>query len=168
MGGLEIKPMTEADLPFLNRVRNECKDMLHDNRTFDLADTYEWFQNLDEDHKYFTIWYDDERVGYFRCKYFIEMSQVLEPEIHETRILEIGADIAPEHRGKGLAFKAYRLFLRHLKDIDWVELEVLGTNVVAYNLYKKLGFKSQSVSDHPRDGRFIPSIKMANWINNLR
>lgn len=55
----------------------------------------------------------------------------------------VGLDIIEEERGKGLAKAVYRklldeLFLQRRMECVW--LEVLATNTVAIELYKKLGF----------------------------
>ena len=122
-------PLSEEDLPFLIRVRNECKDLLHDNREFCIDQALAWMQNLKP--QFYVIWIGNIRVGYFRTSNYVG----------ET--LSIGADLAKEFRGRGLGYAAYRDFIPFIRrrfNLKKLTLEVLSSNARAIALYTKLGF----------------------------
>lgn len=124
-------PLTHEDLPFLIEVRNECRDSLHDNRVFTLAECEIWFRQTKPD--FHVIWCNGERIGYFR----------LSNHDLENGSIYIGADLRWHFRGRGLSRLAYEAFLPLLKDryhVSAVKLEVLTHNTVAHGLYQKLGF----------------------------
>ena len=119
-----IKKMKESDLIFFNEVRNECREMLHDTTEFSIDETISWFKNNKPD--YFTIFLKNKRAGYFRTsivkgKFFI------------------GMDLHKSQRGKGLAKKLYLEFFDMMEEQETFLL-VKKKNVIAYNLYKSLGF----------------------------
>lgn len=161
---IEFKIMTAEDLPFFLEVRNSAREFLHDNRIFSLEECQQWFDQLEYNKKYYLILYENKKIGYFRCcAYYTKDGKPA---------LIIGADLHEYWRGMGLAKDAYRKFIRLQMDQFpgrwlWVELEVLGNNLRAYNLYKDLGFHNTAVTDIIRDGRYIPSIKMGEWAVRL-
>jgi len=120
------------DLAFVNEVRNECAEYLHDPRTFTIDETLEWFKS---DPKFWIIWNDGERIGYFRTSNYT------------GKTAYVGADLHKDYRGKGYGYHSYLEFLPLLfkyYDLDAVFLEVLETNDRAKYLYNKLGFKEVS------------------------
>ena len=136
------------DLAFVNEVRNECAEYLHDPRTFTLEETRKWFKTKP---KWWIIWNNGERIGYFRTSN------------REERSMYIGADIHILHRGKGYGYQSYLEFLPLLfkyYDLDAVFLEVLETNDRAKYLYNKLGFKEVSREKILREGVYVYSILM--------
>lgn len=151
--------MTTEDLPFFLEVRNASREFLHDNREFTLEQCQKWFAELPAERRYLIIVHEGERIGYFRLW---EM-----PSFGLDLNVEIGADLAEVYRGKGLAREAYKTLLSQWPGLVFVRLEVLATNVRAYNLYRKLGFKNGLVTEVERDGRLIPSIHMFNFTKNM-
>lgn len=155
---IELRDMLQEDLPFMLEIRNECREMLHDNREFSLSEAQTWFASLPPDHKYYLLLFNNEPIGYFRTK---EKQGCI-------TTLEIGADLHKDFRGRGLAFEIYQFFLNSslAQSYSRLELEVLATNLVAYNLYRKLGFRCypEAVRDIIRDGRRIPSIAMYKYV----
>jgi RimJ/RimL family protein N-acetyltransferase len=124
-------PLTHEDLPFLIEVRNECRDSLHDNRIFTLAECEIWYREKKPD--FHVIRCDGERIGYFR----------LSNHDLENASIYIGADLHKRFRRRGLARLAYKAFLPLLKNryhVSVIKLEVLSHNTVAHGLYQKLGF----------------------------
>src|SRR3990167_820463 len=132
---IEIRTLEADDLSFLNSVRNECRRFLHDDSKFTLEETREWFKTVYGN--YYILEMNKQRIGYFRTN----------PQANRT--IQIGADLHKDFRGKGYAKKAYRKFFGQLKKkgYDKCTLEVLASNLVAYNLYIKLGFCSVRVID---------------------
>lgn len=134
-----IRPITEDDLGFVNVVRNQSREFLHDNREFSLDDTYYWYRTTKP--KWFIINLEDYNldmpIGYFRTKKL------------NSRIIEIGADIDPYFQGKGFGKKAYIQFINYLfneKKYQDITLEVLANNTKAYSLYRSLGFNVNNES----------------------
>ena len=119
-----IKKMKESDIPFFNEVRNECREMLHDTRYFDLESSLKWFKETKPE--YFTIFLNNKRIGYFRTSYI-------------KKIFFIGMDLHKNERGKGYAKKLYNQFFKKIKNKE-VHLLVKNKNIIAYNLYKSIGF----------------------------
>lgn len=146
------------DLSFLCKVRNlYAQDFLHDSRTFTISQTVEWFEKTKPD---FWIIKDidlqNQRIGYFR----------LSNHSTTNKNIYVGADIAPEFRGLGYAKKAYNTFIPWLfknYDLNKISLEVLSTNLVAIELYKKLGFVKEGVKRQEvlKGNVFVDSIIMS-------
>jgi GNAT superfamily N-acetyltransferase len=152
---ITFRPLSRDDVPFLTEVRNECAEQyLHTSAKFSVDDAYKWFDT--NKPMFHTILYNDEKIGYFRVTNYSEVN----------RNLYIGADLHKDYRGKSLAFEAYRLFIPFVikqYNLHKVSLEVLATNVRAYNLYLKLGFvhegaKRQEVNKHET---YIDSVVMS-------
>lgn len=147
-------PLTQADLPFLLEVRNECRELLHDNRAFTLAECTVWFRETKPD--FHIIKYDEQRVGYFR----------LSNHDQANASIDIGADFHERFRGRGLARRAYEAFLPLLKEqyqVSVARLEVLSHNTVAQGLYQRLGFVEIGRKERctVRNGVAVDSIVMA-------
>lgn len=128
---LVIEPLVLDDLPFLLEVRNGCRECLHDNRSFALAECQKWFLETRPD--FHIIRWGGERIGYFRLGR------------HDPReaSIYVGADLHERYRGRGLARAAYRAFLPWVKGryhVSRVRLEVLSHNRAALALYARLGF----------------------------
>lgn len=149
-----FEPLTHEDLPFLIAIRNECRDFLHDNRVFTLAQCETWFREKRPDLH--LIRYNAERIGYFR----------LSNHDPEHASIYVGADLHHRFRGRGLARLAYEEFLPLLKDrhhVSTAKLEVLSHNTVARKLYRKLGFVEidRKRGFTARNGVPVDSIVMA-------
>jgi GNAT superfamily N-acetyltransferase len=144
---IEIKPLTKSDLPFLNTLRNSCRNNLHDNTEYTLEQTIEWFNT--KNPQFYIVKLDRLDIAYIR-------TSLVDCELY------IGMDLLEEYRGKGFGVKIYNQFLEDLyKRDDWpVFLEVLSFNENAYRLYKKLGFKEVGISTYSRNGEILRSIKM--------
>jgi len=150
----EFMPIQEKDLPFLIEVRNECRDFLHDNRTFTLADCQAWFRETKPD--FHLVLHDGVAIGYLR----------LSQHDLKTASIYIGMDLHQQFRGRGLARQAYESFWPILKEryqVGMAKLEVLSHNVAAQCLYQKLGFRETMRLPRyaERDGRAVDSIIMS-------
>lgn len=122
--------MNVNDVHFVNMVRNESAEFLHDTNKYTFEEANIWFQN--NDIEFYILYVDEVRVGYFRTSNRTKKS------------IWIGLDIAVEHRGRGIAHPAYIKFIEYLKDIgiDRCYLAVLEHNTRAIHIYNKLGFKT--------------------------
>jgi len=88
------------------------------------------FTNNDENQLSFALVDGDNIVGVIDYKYCL----------NECDILFFCIDL--KYRGKGLSKELFYNSLEYLKDkkINSIFLEVNEKNIIAYNLYKKLGF----------------------------
>lgn len=151
---ITFREMTKDDLSFLVEVRNECREMLHDNSTFVLADAQEWFDRLRP--RFYIIERNSVAVGYFRTSNWDE----------KNKHLYVGCDLHATSRGQGLAQIAYASFLHFLFDeigMNKVSLEVLEHNDRARHLYQKLGFTVEGTKRQEvwRNGRYLDSQIMS-------
>lgn len=152
---ISFKLLEETDLEFLNEVRNHCaEEYLHDSRTFSLNDTLNWFKNTQP--QYYIILNQNEKIGYFRLSNYSTTN----------RNIYIGADLHPKFWGKKLAYPSYVKFIDYLfnkYNLNKISLEVLSTNIRAYNLYKKLGFVQEGIKRQEvlKQHQFVDSIIMS-------
>jgi len=132
-----LRKLEESDLPFLLEVRNDptTRINLENDSVFTIESCTEWFSKTNP------LWYiikvDGNNVGYIR-----------------TNGDEIGADIHPEHRRKGYAKEAYKLYL---KDKEYASLWVFVDNF-AKTLYTELGFVENGNSKIIRGREYIQMV----------
>jgi len=135
---LNLTSMDQDDLPFFSETRNHCAHWLNDTTRYTLEETREWFENLDGDPQYYILRFDQERVGYFRARYW---------SLDHDHV-EIGADIHPDFRRNGFALGGYVLMLEHMFGVESmhrVHLSVAANNERAISLYRKLLFQTEGV-----------------------
>lgn len=148
--------MTKDDISFFNEVRNECSSFLHDTRTYTLEEAYAWFEKNSLISPFFIYEQDGEKIGYFRTSNWTKNSCYL------------GMDIHKNFRGRGYAKEAYGEFFSFIRknhsNINKFILEVIESNNVAYNLYKKLGFVEVGRKLH-NNKTSITMIKLQKEIN---
>ena len=128
---LSFSRLIEEDLPFFLEVRNQIRDKLHDSREFTLEEAKEWLPVTPV--QYWVISMDLLEVGYFRLT-----------KLNDS-LWQIGADIHPDFQRKGIATKAYPIFISKIvrnqnPPPSSLELRVLKSNSIALSLYMKLGF----------------------------
>ena len=151
-----------VDIHFINEVRNQySEEYLHDSRTFTLSESYDWFKKMNPD--WYIILNNDNPIGYFRLSNYSE----------ENMNIYVGADISPEHTGKGFGYLSYETFLPYLFDeygLNKVSLEVLATNERAIHLYKKIGFVVEGVKREEvlKKGILVDSIIMSILRSELK
>jgi RimJ/RimL family protein N-acetyltransferase len=151
---IAFRRLQRGDLPFLLEVRNQSRDMLHDNSVFTLEQAQVWFDT--QQPRFYLATQDDTPVGYFRTSSWDEAN---------SRAY-VGFDLHLDFRRKGLAQSAYRVFLTYLFSecgLNKVSMEVLEHNHPARRLYERLGFKQEGVKREEihRDGRYIDSIMLS-------
>jgi len=130
MVSLRFAALTDAD--FILEVRNDPTTVvqLHDNRIFSVDEFNKWFEITKPN--WFIILSDEMECGYVRTKWI------------EDNVLQIGVDIHPDFRRRGIATETYHKIFETYHWVDKFQLEVLDTNFVAIALYTKLGFKEIS------------------------
>ena len=152
---IRFKKLEEDDLQFLNDVRNEyCEEFLHDSRQFTLEETKQWFHKYNPD--FYIITLDNEKIGYFRLSNYSDVN----------KNIYIGADISPKFKGKGfgkLSYEKFIPFLFETYNLNKISLEVLSNNIIALNLYKKLGFVTEGVKRQEvyKNNQWVDSIIMS-------
>jgi RimJ/RimL family protein N-acetyltransferase len=151
---IAFRKLQRGDLPFLLEVRNQSRDMLHDNSAFTLEQAQSWFDT--QQPRFYLATHDDVPVGYFRTSNWDEANNHV----------YVGFDLHPDYRGKGLAQSAYRVFLAYLFTqcgLNKVSMEVLEHNHRARRLYERVGFEQEGVKRQEiyRDGRYIDSIVLS-------
>jgi RimJ/RimL family protein N-acetyltransferase len=150
-----FKKITINDLVFINRVRNEyATEYLHDSCIFTLEETKNWYYKSNPD--FWMILLDDVVIGYFRLSNYSK----------ENKNIYIGADIAIEYTGKGIAKEAYKKFIPYIftiYNLHKISLEVLSTNTRAINLYNKLGFIKEGIKREEiyKNNKWVDSIIMS-------
>ena len=134
---MELRRLVTMDLAFLLEVRNDetTRMNLENDSVFTLTECAGWFLKTNP------IWYiievDNNSVGYIR-----------------TNGDEVGIDIHPNHRRKGYAREAYKLYL---KDKEYASLWVFVDNF-AKNLYTELGFVENGNSKTIRGREYIQMV----------
>lgn len=157
----EFKKIKKEDLMFLNEVRNECApEYLHDSRIFSYEETVNWFEKTSPN--YYIIIYNNTRIGYFRLSNYS----------FPNKTIYIGMDLHKDWRGKKLSYDAYKQFIPKVVNefnLRKIYLEVLCTNIVAKNLYKKLGFQLESIKkqDVIKNGILVDSEIMSLYTNTI-
>jgi RimJ/RimL family protein N-acetyltransferase len=152
---IDIRKLKKEDLYFLNSVRNECAEVyLHDSRIFSIEETYSWFEKIKPD--YYLILYNNISIGYFRLSNYSLVN----------KNIYIGADLHKDWRGQGLAYESYCKFIPFIFEtynLNKITLEVLSSNSVAINLYKKLGFVQEGTKRKEiyKNGVYIDSEIMS-------
>lgn len=146
--------MKAADLDFVNEVRNECREYLHDNSEFTLEETKEWFRAAQP--KFYLVMKDGKRIGYIRTStwrdgegFLVHSKENADIEVGKPVSCFVGCDLHQEYRGMKLSRVVYILLLNYLfeeKELETVWLEVLHSNTRALKLYESLGFKHVSNS----------------------
>jgi RimJ/RimL family protein N-acetyltransferase len=125
---------------------------LHNNSLYTLEQTINWFNNTNPE--FYTIYYNDEKIGYFRTSNLIENQSIY-----------IGADLHISYRGKGLSYVSYCEFIPFIinkHNLKSIYLEVLSSNIIAKKLYDKLGFQVIDIQCNKffRNNQFIDNIIM--------
>lgn len=161
---ISLRPVEATDLDFLRELRSHQStwEQLGDIEMLTKRSQEEWFANLGNRQRYFVIQpnlYMEEglpRYGMVRCDQIDWIN----------RSVRVGADIAPEFRGKGLGRATYDCLLKYCFDylnLHRVWLAVLETNKPALNLYKSLGFQDEGCYRQAvfRDGAYCDYLVMS-------
>jgi len=89
-----------------------------------------------------------QKYGLFRLLKVREMGRFFEHGVKEDELHIHGIVVSSKFRSMGIGSKLFKEIesIAEKKNIKKITLEVLDTNVSAYNLYKRLGFKDISKS----------------------
>ena len=140
-----IKPTELADVPQIVALRNDPTTLLqlHDANQYNAVQTEAWLKSLPATSKRYSVfaWANAPSLpaesGEFLGLVRIDRIDAV------NRNCAVGLDLAPKHRGKGLAPKVYAWLLDYLfrqLNMHMVYLEVLASNARAIHVYERLGF----------------------------
>jgi len=156
---ISLRKMIIDDADFVLSIRNkqETRSFLHNSSEFTKEQFIKWF--AENSPEWFIIQSDSVDVGYVRTKWM---------DYKKTN-LQVGIDIATEHRGKKIAYETYKLLEQKCYDkmISKMSLEVLDNNPVALSLYEKLGFKFTEAYSHQNNFNSLFSIEMEKPIQQI-
>ena len=155
-GDMLLRPMTERDLPFMLDIRNEVRELIHDNRIFTLDEAIEWYHTQHPEN--YVVVVAGSEVGIMRVRRGKQ----------HMNSAEVGGDIHKAHRGKGLGKRAYKLLIPYLfgtPELRELFLEVLTKNMPAFNLYHSLGFEIYEYKDQM--ARRAGNIWLDGFVMNL-
>lgn len=143
-----VRGMTLSDLPIIKTIRDQCLEYIHDNKSYDIRETINWFKMTKS--KYLTVLENESIIGYFR------LSNIKENSCH------VGMDLHQHWRGKGIAIATYQLVMFELSKygIEKFYLHVLSNNIHAIRLYTHIGFKEVNRTNINRNGVVIQDILM--------
>lgn len=148
LGVFSLKPIDSDDLEFLMNLRNhqETIKFLGNSNKVSMEDQKKWFNKLQTatDRAYFVFQFKKlggdkiEKIGMIRTH---DLDLV-------NKNMGVGGDIHPTFRGKGYGKIMYDLIF-HLgfkqMKLHRLWLSVIEFNIVARNLYKKMGFVETGV-----------------------
>ena len=155
-GDMLLRPMAEGDLQFMLDIRNEVRELIHDNRIFTLDEALEWYHNTHPEN--YVVVVAGSEVGIMRVRRGKQ----------HAHSAEVGGDIHKDYRGKGLGKRAYKLLIPYLFDtpgLNELFLEVLTNNMPAFNLYHRLGF--EIFEYQPEMARRAGNIWLDGFVMNL-
>jgi len=135
----KFTPLSSGDLIWFVTIRNAVKENLHNKEEFSIDETRSWYKNGMLGSNYFVVSNNEGKVGYIRIKFQ-----------SETKKIFLGLDLDPRYHGRGFSVTIYQeasKLVFELYNVKEIYLRVLKTNIVAINLYKKLGFKKISETE---------------------
>ena len=135
IGNLVVQPLQYEELAYVKAIRDQALDYLETQVSYTLEQTQEWFTRTTP--KWYSISIGKDFIGYIRTSDFNKVS----------RSIYVGIDIAEDYRGSGYAYQVYQEFLHWLNITGHLHalLRVQVKNYRAYNLYRKLGFRTVGV-----------------------
>lgn len=138
---IAFRVIEKEDLDILRSLHNDQETYLnlYNIHFIDEEDQLEWWKNLykKKNDKRYVICFSKEPnkiIGRLRIQNI--------NYIHNN--CEVGLDILPSYRGKGLGFKSYKMLLEFLfyhYNMNMIYLQVADFNPNAKKLYEKIGFK---------------------------
>ena len=137
---ISFRPVEKGDLEELRSLRNDMSTQLQLGSVGMESEQSQvsWWERglLSEKQQRYTLLRSDtgEIVG---------MARILNID-HMNANCEIGLDIVPRLRGKGLGYQSYLCLLEYLflqKNMNMVYLKVIKFNTAAQKLYQKIGFE---------------------------
>jgi RimJ/RimL family protein N-acetyltransferase len=166
-----IRPIERKDLESIRRIRNDESTFMQltDARLITPAGQQAWFDALGtaKDRAFFAVVKLERDPDHPIMSEGSLIGMIRTSEIDVTnRSICVGADVAPEWRGKGYGTKIYRALLKYLfSDLAYhrIFLLVLETNAVGRRLYENMGFKVEGVQRKAiwRDGCWRDYVSMS-------
>ena len=147
----------DADFVLSIRNREDTRSFLHNSQEFHKEQFIKWF--AENSPEWYIIQCDSVDAGYVRTKWMD----------HRKTNLQVGVDIAHEYRGNKIAYETYKLIEKRCFDkmVSKISLEVLDNNVIAMNLYKKLGFVQTGAYGYLNNFGSCFSIEMEKQLQTI-
>lgn len=132
----------DSEVETLRIIRNTCRNfMTRQTHEIDSQSQQIWWQKLDKSVNFTYLLFKSEwgviihPIGYGYIRF--ENGEIL-----------LTGGLIPEERGKGYGKKLFELMINSSKRYNApIKLEVLNSNVNAFEMYKKLGFQIISRDD---------------------
>ena len=126
---------TAPEVEYLRQIRNQCRDFMTRNTNYiSVEDQIKWFSGLDGTIDLYLV-YDIQHgvivtpVGYGLLR-------------HENGVVTISGGLIESERGKGYGSWLFNCLVNLAKQYDIpIRLEVLKSNLKAFGIYSKLGFR---------------------------
>lgn len=131
---LNLLPLSHDNkLEYLNLFNDAFSDMPHGSFAY-IQDIEEYISRTDDGNYYFIVQSGINNIGFFNCK--VENNE---------GCFDIG--LCKQYRGRGYGNQLLETAIDFLniKKVKSVKLIVIEKNTIAYNMYKKRGFKQESV-----------------------
>ncbi|MDR3596363.1 GNAT family N-acetyltransferase [Clostridium sp.] len=131
---LDLIPLsTENKFEYLSVYNDSFNDMPHGSYAY-IDEVEEYLNKANEENYYFMVSVNNTNIGFMNC--IIENRQ---------GIFDIG--LCKAYRGKGYGSRLLETAVNFLnrKDVRKINLIVIEKNSRAYNMYKKRGFKEESI-----------------------
>lgn len=143
---LTVTRLTSDDLEFLRSLRNLYRTNFFNSDWISPERQQEWFASLDEDHRYYVIWSDAERVGAFSIvplNHRLPIPWSPKPTLYLNALM-----ISPEHRGKSYIQATHQVLNHDYSYVGYVK----ASNESSLIACLKLGFTDLGVFDVPDYG----------------
>lgn len=131
---MEIK--TETDVESLRILRNECRSfMTRNTNNISYEQQKFWYENLDRDNNKLFLVYETH--------YGVALSVIGYGYIrNEYDCCLLSGGLSSDSRGKGYGSILFSFLVENSKKFNKpIKLEVLKSNIVAFSIYNKLGFR---------------------------
>lgn len=138
IGELIVTPLKFSELKNVKLIRDQSLEYLDTQVSFTLEETQQWFSTTSP--RWYSIYLKEKFIGYIRTSDYCQNS----------KSLYIGMDLEEQYRGNGYAYQVYLEFMNWLRRQGFTSafLRVQVRNFRAYNLYRKLGFRSIGVLEN--------------------
>lgn len=131
---------TLEEVEQLRKIRNDCRlFMTRNNSYISEQEQQEWFKSKSIDIDVFLLYNVERGVIFYPIGYALIKK--------ESDCYSVSGGIIEDYRDKGIGKQLFSLILNQIPTGELVELEVLKSNIRAYNVYKKIGFKQISDDD---------------------
>lgn len=144
LDGLCMEPISLVNASFLAELRNDLqtlKSVAH-ARLVSTDQVVQWIKDSNDDSSREYFIFKKQMASRIPVMASVGLAKIQDIDF-VARSAEIGIDVYPTYRGKGIAQTGYRLLFRYCFDclnLHRVWLRVLESNEIGLHIYSKLGF----------------------------